>query len=103
MGADLLSRSDVYPGWPATRPGLRGKQGHAAARGWRSHGHGVAGSAETTGRFANIGAVPTISRFFGIAITMYFDDHGLPHFHAWHPDGTAKIRIDEIDVIECDL
>jgi Domain of unknown function (DUF4160) len=47
--------------------------------------------------------VPTISRFFGIMIAMYFDDHGHPHFHAWHADGTAKIRIDEIDVIEGDL
>ena len=47
--------------------------------------------------------MPTISRFFGITITMYFDDHGHPHFHAWHADGTAKIRIDEIDVIEGDL
>ena len=34
---------------------------------------------------------------------MYFDDHGHPHFHAWNADGTAKIRIDEIDVIEGDL
>jgi len=28
------------------------------------------------------GAVPTISRFFGITIAMFFDDHGFPHFHA---------------------
>jgi hypothetical protein len=26
--------------------------------------------------------VPTISGFFGIAIAMFFDDHGPPHFHA---------------------
>jgi hypothetical protein len=26
--------------------------------------------------------VPTISRFFGIVITMYFDDHHPGHFHA---------------------
>jgi Domain of unknown function (DUF4160) len=39
----------------------------------------------------------------GITIAMYFDDHGHPHFHAWHADGTAKIRIDAIDVIEGDL
>lgn len=47
--------------------------------------------------------MPTISRFFGITITMYFDDHGYPHFHAWHADGTAKIRIDEIELMEGDL
>lgn len=33
--------------------------------------------------------VPTISRFFGIVITMYFDDHGIPHFHAEHGTGSA--------------
>lgn len=28
------------------------------------------------------GHVPTISRFFGILIQMYLDDHPPPHFHA---------------------
>ena len=28
------------------------------------------------------GSVPTISRFFGIVIQMYFKDHAPPHFHA---------------------
>jgi hypothetical protein len=43
--------------------------------------------------------VPTISRFFGILITMYFDDHDPPHFHARHPDGAAKVRIDTLEVL----
>jgi hypothetical protein len=30
--------------------------------------------------------VPTISRFMGIVIAMFFDDHGPPHFHARHAD-----------------
>lgn len=47
--------------------------------------------------------MPTISRFFGIVIAMYFDDHGPPHFHARHADGAAKIRIDSIEVIESTL
>jgi len=34
--------------------------------------------------------VPAISRFFGIVIAMYFDDHGPPHFHARHAEGSAK-------------
>src|SRR5215210_3694770 len=37
--------------------------------------------------------VPTISGFFGISIAMFFDDHGPPHFHARHAQGSAKIRI----------
>lgn len=47
--------------------------------------------------------VPTISRFLGIAIVMYFKDHGFPHFHARHADGEAKVRIDSLEVIESDL
>jgi hypothetical protein len=44
--------------------------------------------------------VPTISRFFGIAIAMYYDDHGFPHFHARDAIGQAKVRIDEVGVID---
>jgi hypothetical protein len=47
--------------------------------------------------------VPTISRFFGIAIAMFFDDHGYPHFHARHADGEAKVRIDNLEVIDSTL
>jgi hypothetical protein len=47
--------------------------------------------------------VPTISRFFGIAIVMFFDDHGFPHFHARHSDRGAKVRIDNLEVIESNL
>jgi hypothetical protein len=47
--------------------------------------------------------VPTISRFFGITIAMYFDDHGPAHFHARHADGAAKIRIDTLEVIDSTL
>jgi Domain of unknown function (DUF4160) len=47
--------------------------------------------------------VPTISRFYGITIAMYFDDHGHPHFHARHADGGAKVRIDEVEVIDSTL
>ena len=34
---------------------------------------------------------------------MYFDDHGYPHFHAYHADGRAKIRIDTLEVVDNDL
>jgi hypothetical protein len=44
--------------------------------------------------------VPTISRFFGISIAMFFDDHGPPHFHARHAPGSAKVRIDSLEVID---
>jgi Domain of unknown function (DUF4160) len=47
--------------------------------------------------------VPTISRFFGIAIVMFFDDHGFPHFHARHAAGEAKVRIDNLEVMDSNL
>jgi hypothetical protein len=47
--------------------------------------------------------VPAISRFFGITIAMYFDDHGPPHFHARHANGSAKVQIDPLGVIESTL
>jgi hypothetical protein len=47
--------------------------------------------------------VPTISRFFGITIAMYYDDHGHPHFHARHATGGAKVRIDQVEVIDSSL
>lgn len=34
---------------------------------------------------------------------MYYDDHGHPHFHARHADGQAKVRIDQVGVIESNL
>jgi len=48
-------------------------------------------------------AVPTISRFFGITITMYFDDHEPAHFHARHASGGGKVRIDTLEVIDSSL
>ncbi len=37
--------------------------------------------------------MPEISRFFGIVIKMFFDDHDPPHFHAEYGDETALIDI----------
>jgi hypothetical protein len=56
-----------------------------------------------TAPFDRIVAVPAISRFLGIVIAMFFDDHGPPHFHARHADGSAKIRIDTLEPIETTL
>ena len=47
--------------------------------------------------------MPTISRFFGIVIAMYFDDHDPPHFYARHPNGEAKIRIDTLEPLDSTL
>jgi phosphomannomutase len=35
--------------------------------------------------------VPVVSRFFGIVIAMYYDDHQPPHFHARY--GGKEIQV----------
>ena len=47
--------------------------------------------------------MPTISRFFGIAIRMYFDDHGLPHFHAYYAEHRVKLAIETLEVLDGQL
>ena len=37
--------------------------------------------------------MPTISRFYGILIQMYFGDHVPPHFHALYAEYEALIDI----------
>jgi len=43
--------------------------------------------------------MPTISTYFGIVIRMYFDDHGIPHFHAYYAEHSAKVAIDTLELI----
>jgi hypothetical protein len=44
--------------------------------------------------------MPEISRFFGIIIFMYFDEHNPPHFHARYNEERALISIQELKVME---
>jgi len=37
--------------------------------------------------------MPTISRFFGIIISMHPSDHPPPHFHAQYAEDEALIRV----------
>ena len=37
--------------------------------------------------------MPEISRFFGIIIRMYFDEHNPPHFHAQYGKYSASFNI----------
>jgi len=47
--------------------------------------------------------LPELSRFFGIIIAMYYNDHAPPHFHAKYGDDQASIRIDNGEVLEGEL
>lgn len=46
--------------------------------------------------------MPTISRFFGIAIAMHFGDreHPPPHFHAIYGEYEASIAIETLEVLD---
>ena len=44
--------------------------------------------------------MPTISRFFGIVIRMYYDEHGPPHLHAYYGDDNAAVSIDSLKVLK---
>jgi hypothetical protein len=44
--------------------------------------------------------MPEISRFFGILIKMYYNEHNPPHFHAKYGDHEAAICIKTLEVIE---
>ena len=39
--------------------------------------------------------MPEISRFYGIIIYMYLDDHNPPHFHVWYDEYEATITIQD--------
>ena len=44
--------------------------------------------------------MPQISKFFGIIILMYFDEHNPPHFHANYGEYNAVISIKDFLVLE---
>lgn len=44
--------------------------------------------------------MPEISRFLGIVIYMYFNEHNPPHFHAEYNEFKASISIENLGLIE---
>jgi hypothetical protein len=47
--------------------------------------------------------MPEISRFYGLVIRMYYNDHNPPHFHAAYGGAEALVGIEPVQVIEGDL
>ena len=47
--------------------------------------------------------MPEISRFLGIIIKMYFQDHNPPHFHVTYEKYEASISISDFAIIEGNL
>ena len=44
--------------------------------------------------------MPEISRFLGIVITMYFNDHNPPHFHVRYEEYRALVGIEPLELRE---
>ena len=47
--------------------------------------------------------MPEISRFYGIVIAMFWDDHNPPHFHARYGQQRAAIEIGSLRLLDGDL
>ena len=44
--------------------------------------------------------MPEVCRFYGIVISIYYNDHGPPHFHARYGDNQAVIGIDNLTMLQ---
>ncbi len=44
--------------------------------------------------------MPEISRFFGIIIAMFYDDHAPPHFHVRYGGERALVAIESLTLLE---
>jgi hypothetical protein len=47
--------------------------------------------------------MPQVSRFFGIVIYMYFNDHAPPHFHAEYGEFEAVYTIETLEILRGEL
>ena len=43
--------------------------------------------------------MPEISRFLGIVIAMYYNDHSPPHFHARYGDSEIRVNIENGEIV----
>jgi hypothetical protein len=43
--------------------------------------------------------MPEISRFFGIIVAMYYDDHAPPHFHVRYGEQKAIVAITSLTLL----
>jgi hypothetical protein len=48
-------------------------------------------------------ALPEISRFFGIVVAMFYNDHPPPHFHVRYGDQRAIVDVVTLSVLEGSL
>ena len=44
--------------------------------------------------------MPEISRFFGMVIAMFYNDHAPPHFHVRYSKEKASVEIESLSILE---
>ena len=47
--------------------------------------------------------MPEISRFLGIIIAMYYDDHAPPHFYVRYASQRARFALDDLRMLDGDV
>lgn len=47
--------------------------------------------------------MPEISRFYGLIIRMFYNDHNPPHFHVIYQEYEALIEITTLEILEGEL
>lgn len=47
--------------------------------------------------------MPEVSRFLGIVIAIYWQEHGVPHFHAKYGGQRASFSIEDLRLLEGSL
>jgi hypothetical protein len=47
--------------------------------------------------------MPRVSQFFGIIISMYYNDHAPPHFHAKYGESEATFIIETLEILSGSL
>ncbi len=47
--------------------------------------------------------MPELSRFYGIIIAIYYDEHNPPHFHARYNEFKVSIEIDNFAILDGSL
>lgn len=47
--------------------------------------------------------MPEISRFLGVVVTMYYAEHGLPHFHAKYGEHRISVAIEHARILSGDF
>ena len=47
--------------------------------------------------------MPTVARFYGILIKMFFSEHGVAHFHAVYGEYVGVFAIETLEMLEGDL